>query len=279
MKTRQNSEPFFDDEISIADMINFFKSHKKFISMFMVLGVLLGGLFGQISGPIYKGSVLISPAKVSGTFVIDPKNMLIKLDMNSYYSKETFVNCNPGLYKRKNKDVSYDMSGIVKFSVTKDSDLIEIRMDHKSRAVINDCLTSMVEDIRKIQDEIARPLIELNKNKLMYEETRKVAFEKQRELLIDLRNEALKTNTEQRFLGVLFTNIFLLNSLEINNTRDEVMKLKAAISLEQTKSVEKFLPITIEKKSFPSPKLGALFGIFLGLFLGVLIGLIKSIKI
>jgi len=39
------------------------------------------------------------------------------------------------------------------------------------------------------------------------------------------------------------------------------------------------LPINIEKKSFPTPKLGALMGLFLGLCLGILIALIKQMKI
>ena len=69
MKTPQNIQPSFDDEISIADIILFLKSHKKMILIFVIIGGLLGGLYGNFTAPVYKGSVLISPAKIAGAFV------------------------------------------------------------------------------------------------------------------------------------------------------------------------------------------------------------------
>ena len=92
MKTPQNIQPSFNDEILIADMIRFFKSHKKMILIFVIIGAVLGGLYANFTEPVYKGSVLISPAKIAGDFVVNPKVTVTKLDMNSYYSKETFLN-------------------------------------------------------------------------------------------------------------------------------------------------------------------------------------------
>ena len=281
MKTPQNIKPSFDDEISIADIIHFFKSHKKMILIFIIIGALLGGLYGNFTVPVYKGSVLISPAKIAGTFVVNPKVTVTKLDMNSYYSKETFLNCNPDFYKDKDKDkdIDYDITTLVKASVTKDGDLIQLLMQDKNKTVIKDCLNSMVDDIRISQSIIAEPLIQLKNNELtLLEEKLKNAEEFKVKLNEKLIKE-LKTNSERLSVDIVYSNMILFNSKDIKETIAEINKVKIDLSSEQTKPANKVLPISIEKKSFPTPKLGALIGLFLGLCLGTLIALIKQMKI
>lgn len=56
-------------------------------------------------------------------------------------------------------------------------------------------------------------------------------------------------------------------------------QLKKVLSSEQTKTAGKVLPINIERKSFPSEKLGLFLGLFLGFFLGVVLVLIKGHKL
>jgi len=279
MTTPQKNQPAFDDEISLLDIIHFFKSHKKFILICVILGGILGGLFGSYTGPIYKGSALVSPAKISGSFVVNPKITVTKLDMNSYYSKETFLNCNPDFYKDKDKDIDYDMSDIVKSSVTKDGDLIELRMQDKSKRVINDCLMSIIDDISKSQNTIANPLIESKNAELKLAEEKLKISQEFNNKLNDKQIKVLKTNEARFSVDLLYTNMVLYNSSEIKQLMDQINKLKTDLSSEQTKSADKALPINIEKKSFPSFKLGSLLGLFLGLGLGIFISLIKQTKI
>ena len=281
MKTPQNIQPSFDDEISIADIIHFFKSHKKMILIFIIIGALLGGLYGNFTEPFYKGSVLISPAKIAGTFVVNPKVTLTKLDMNSYYSKETFLNCNPDFYKDKDKDkdIDYDISTLVKASVTKDGDLIQLLMQNKNKTVITDCLNSMVDDMRISQNKIAEPLIQLKNNELTLLEEKLKNAEEFKAKLDEKQIKELKTNGERFSVDLLYTNMILFNSKDIQETMTEINKIKTDLSSEQTKPADKVLPINIEKKSFPTPKLGALMGLFLGLCLGILIAFIKQMKI
>ena len=275
MKTPQNIQPAFDDEISIADMIRFFYSHKKMILIFVIIGTLLGGLYGNFTAPVYKGSVLISPAKIAGVFVVNPKVTVTKLDMNSYYSKETFLNCNPDFYKDKDKDIDCDISSMVKASVTKDGDLIQLQMQNKNKTVIKDCLNSMVDDIRTSQNIIADPLIQLKNNEMKLAEEKLKNAEEFKVKLNDKQIKELKTNGERFSVDLLYTNMILFNSKDIKETITEINKIKTDLSSEQTKQADKVLPINIEKKSFPSPKLGALIGLFLGLCLGILSALIK----
>ena len=74
MKTPQNIQPSFNDEISIVDIILFFESHKKMILIFVIIGTLLGGLYGNFTGQVYKGSILIFTAKVVGAFMDNQKS-------------------------------------------------------------------------------------------------------------------------------------------------------------------------------------------------------------
>jgi LPS O-antigen subunit length determinant protein (WzzB/FepE family) len=281
MKTPQNIQPSFDDEISIADMIRFLKSHKKMILIFVIIGTLLGGLYGNFTRPTYKASVLISPAKIAGIFVVNPKITVTKLDMNSYYSKETFLNCNPDFYKDKDKDkdIDYDISSIVKASVTKDGDLIQLLMQNKNKTVITDCLNSIVDDMRISQNKIAEPLIQLKNNELTLLEEKLKNAEEFKIKLNEKQIRELKTNGERFLVDLLYTNMILFNSKDIKETMTEINKVKIDLSSEQTKPADKVLPINIEKKSFPTPKLGALMGLFLGLCLGILIAFIKQMKI
>jgi hypothetical protein len=73
--------------------------------------------------------------------------------------------------------------------------------------------------------------------------------------------------------------MILFNSKDIKETMTEINQIKIDLSSEQTKPAHKVLPINIEKKSFLTPKLGALMGLFLGLCLGTLVALIKQMKI
>ncbi len=114
-----------------------------------------------MADPVYDGSVLVSPAIVAGNYVIDPKITLTKLNMNSYYSKETFLANNPTLYK--DKGIDYDMSDIVKPSITKDGNLIELKMQSSKKETFHTCLESITANINASQKIIAEALIESKK--------------------------------------------------------------------------------------------------------------------
>ena len=270
----KNQTPF-DDEISLLDIIQFFKDNFKRILFFIILGGILGYLYGKLADPVYDGSVLISPALVAGNYVIDPKITLTKLNMNSYYSKETFLACNPMFYKDKDKDIDYDMSDLVKASITKDGNLIELAMSHSNKEIIHACLENITANINASQKIIAGPLIESKKNALSLAEGKLKLAEDFREKLNDKQIKDLKRTEQRDVRDVLYANIVLNNSSEIKELLDQINQLKTELSSEQTKDAGKVLPINIERKSSPSLKLGLL----LGLFLGFLVSLFRGMKI
>ena len=278
----KNQSPF-DDEISLLDIIQFFKVNFKRILFFIILGGILGFLYGKLDHLVYDGSVLVSPALIAGKYVIDPKITLTKLNMNSYYSKEIFLACNPMFYKDKDKDkdkdIDYDMSDIVKASITKDGNLIELTMSDSNKDIIQSCLENITANINASQKIISDPLIESKKKGLSLVEERLKLAEQFREQLNDKQIKNLKT-TEQRFAtDVLYTNIVLNNASEIKALLDQLNQLKIELSSEQTKDAGKVLPINIERKSFPSEKLGLLLGLFLGGLLGFFVSLVRNMTI
>jgi hypothetical protein len=133
-----------------------------------------------------------------------------------------------------------------------------------------------VSNINASQKTIAGPLIESKKTELNLVETKLKLAEEFRTQLNDKQIKNLKTN-EQRFsTDVLYANIVLNNASEIKTLLDQINKVRTELSSEQTKDAGKVLPINIERKSFPSLKLGLLLGLFLGGVLGFF-ACIKSI--
>ena len=275
----KNQTPF-DDEISLLDIIQFFKTHFKRILFFIILGGILGYLYGKLAPPVYDGYVLVSPAKVAGVVVVDPKITLTKLNMNSYYPKETFLACNPTFFKDKDKDkeIDYDMSDIVKTSITKDGNLLEIKMSHSNKETIKACLENITANINASQKIIADPLVESKKNELNLVETKLKLAEEFKQQLNGNQIKNLKTN-EQRFsTDVLYANIIFNNASEVKTLLDQINKVKTELSSEQTKDAGMVLPVSIERKSFPSEKLGLLLGLFLGGLLGFFVSLFRNMK-
>jgi LPS O-antigen subunit length determinant protein (WzzB/FepE family) len=280
----KNQTPF-DDEISLLDIIQFFKTHFKNILFFIILGGILGYLYGKLAPPVYAGSVLISSAKVAGVLVVDPKITLTKLNMNSYYPKETFLACNPTFYKDKDKDkdkdkeIDYDMSDITKTSITKDGNLIEIKMSHSNKETIHACLENIEANINANQKIILGPLVESKKNELYLFETKLKLAEEFKQQLNGNQIKNLKTN-EQRFsTDVLYANIIFNNASEVKTLLDQINRVKTELSSEQTKDAGKVLPVSIERKNFPSLKLGLLLGLFIGGILGFFVSLFRNMKI
>jgi hypothetical protein len=273
----KNQSPF-DDEISLLDIIQFIKTNSKRLLFSIILGGILGYLYGKLADPEYYGSVLISPATVAGNLVVDPKITLTKLNMNSYYSKETFLACNPTFYKDKDKDIDYDMSDIVKASITKDGNLIELKMQSSKKETFHTCLESITANINASQKINADHLVESKKNELNLVETKLKLAEEFKQQLNGNQIKNLKTN-EQRFsTDVLYANIILNNASEVKTLLDQINKVKTELSSEQTKDAGMVLPVSIERKSFPSEKLGLLLGLFLGGVFGFFVSLYRNMK-
>jgi LPS O-antigen subunit length determinant protein (WzzB/FepE family) len=276
MNTRQKIPLSIDDEISLLDIINFFQSHKRFILALTALGAILGAIFAEISGPVYIGDALISPAKVAGNFIDSPSTLVTKLKINSFYSKKSFLNCKPDFYNSSNDDDDYNISAIVKSSPTTDGQFIKLSMDHKDKTAIQSCLNSIIDDIQKEQNKSVGATVEILKNQLKREEDRLkilTGFEKK---LIYQTNKKLKKNGLQDYLDIVLINIISNNESNINEAMNQINKIN--LSIEEIQQFNEILPLDIKKASFPSLKFGLILGLSFGLGLGLIISIFKQTK-
>ena len=79
-------------------------------------------------------------------------------------------------------------------------------------------------------------------------------------------------------IDVHYANIILNNTSGVKMLLDQINKLKMGLSSEQTRDASKHLTLNIERKNFPSEKLGLLLGLFLGGMLGFFLSLIRNMK-
>jgi capsular polysaccharide biosynthesis protein len=278
MKTPHNIQTSLDDEISIADMIDFFKSHKKMILIFVIIGTILGGLFAYFKEPSYKGSLLISTSKVFASLDANPKFNVANLGINS---KEVLLKCNPNFYKDKDKDkdIDYDIASIVKVSNAKNGSLIELSMQDKNKIAIYDCLNSMADHILTIQNKSIEPLLELKENGLKIAKEKLKEAEEFKTKLNSRQINELKLSDKGFAVDLLYSNMILFNAKDIKEIKTEINTIKIDLFEGKMQLAYKVTPVRIEKKLPLKQQLGARIGLFLGLCLGILIALIKQMKI
>lgn len=269
MNTKKN-QSLFDDEPSLLDIIHFFKSNKRLIFIFVLMGALIGGLYAKFSGPTYKGIALIFSAKVADSFVIDPKISITEMQMNAYYSKETFLACNPDTHE--DESIDYKMSDVIKVSLTEDNVLIKASMKSRSRDTITTCLESFIQDINVTQQSLSKSLFD-NKYKelelIKFKLTKAKAFK-------NLLDQSIKKQSKEINSNGLQSAIFMIlkenNSSEINSYLESINRITQELSSPKTQPADKALPINIERASFPFLELG----LFLGFISGVIASILKK---
>jgi hypothetical protein len=152
-------------------------------------------------------------------------------------------------------------------------------MSDSNKETIHACLESIVSNINASQKSIVDHLIESKKTELNLAETKLKNAEEFLKQLNDKQIKNLKPNEQRSSTDVLYANIVLNNASEIKTLLDDqINRVKTELSSGQTKDAGKALPINIQRKSFPSEKLGLLIGLFLGGVLGFFISLFRNMK-
>jgi hypothetical protein len=270
--TSPSQSTLADDEISLRDFIQFFKINLRKIVIFILMGGILGGLYGKLASPIYTGTMIIAPALISKQYVIDPKITFTKVKMNTFYSKETVLSCTPKYYKGKN--IEANILDFVKISSTKDEHYIKFIVSNRDKKNISDCLNLIENDFKLHHDSILQVFIEMKKTELALFKNKLKISQNILKDLDDISSEILKKTKTQNPQNLLLTNASFNKSLEIYELISQINRMEMDLTQEQTNHGGKALPIFIEQEKFPSPKLGLLLGLFLGGILGCFISLV-----
>jgi hypothetical protein len=270
---QKNSAPY-DDKMSLLDIIKFFKANFKKIFLFTILGGFLGFLYQKSVTVEYTGQVLISPGIVAGKYIENSSIIVTKLNSNSFYSKETFLICNPSF--NKNTDIDYKMSNIVRPFLKSDGVLIELKMNGSNKETIHSCFENITNDINANQKKIADSLIKSKKDEL-------ISIVEQLNYLNNLKkmnDKAIKnlkknesTELTEPFYEIIF-NKYL--SLGITIALMKLKDIENDLSSEHTKEAEKILPIDIKPNIFTSLKFFMVLGLIIGASLGILMSFSKK---
>jgi hypothetical protein len=274
MTINNKSQSTFEDDISLSEAIQLVKTNSRILLSFILLGIIVGGIFGKFSTPEYTGSMVLAPAKINGKLIEEPSLIITKLNNNIYYTKETFLACNPS----HNKDdvINFKMSNIIKASMLKDAPLIKLSITSKNKEFNINCLNAIESDLiladREFIDSHKKNLKELL---VIIQQQIKENRSFKQELKISEASKLKMNNTDSSIHYTVLGN----NFIDFGNLTSEFLNLQFQLSPRQTQYASRIFPINLERKNFPSTKLGILSGLFLGAFLGLFVIFFRRIFI
>jgi hypothetical protein len=250
----KNQTPF-DDEISLLDIIQFFKANLIKILFFVMLGGMLAALYVKNNIEEYRGTLYLSPAKFAGDFITEPKVILTKLKTNSFYNEKLLLLCKPSNYKSKDlKDINRIINKM-SVSIT-DGNLIKLTLEDSSKEMIDLCLEGISSEIIASEVNTLEFLIQSKKNNIALNEER----------LGLLTNEFSKNNfNSERSLSAYS---FFLSDPGIYKLIEE---MKTSLDPNKTHQTFKLLPINIEIINGYSLEMAITLGLFLGGILGIFV--------
>jgi LPS O-antigen subunit length determinant protein (WzzB/FepE family) len=229
---------YIEDEISLAEIIDFIRESWKQI----VLGGIVGGVIGvsvALTKPsIYQATASIQVAKVANIDVEAPNILLEKLSMPMYYSSKTFIDC--GVDKLAEPGMAI-AKGIYP-GLAKSTPIISISYKDKNIDVAKKCLESVLNDIQKNQNEIAKPILEQKKYQLSNLKQKLESAEKISKML-STKDQNFDFSDSKFSASTLLLATTLSKENEARDLRMQINDLEIALTEPQTKETFLTTPI------------------------------------
>ena len=222
-----------EDEISLTEIIDFFRESWKQIVLGGVVGGVIGVSVALIMPSIYQATVGIEMAKVADKEVEPANTLLEKLKMPLYYSSETFMDCGVD----KSAEPGIEIVKNLKPTIAKSAPILNLSIKAGSSDKAKKCLESLVNNIKKTQNEIAKPL-----------------FEHKKIMLLDLKNDlelvenlikgsARKKQNFDVSDSDLLIAAMLSSNFEFLRLRKQINDLEMALAEPQTKEAFTITPV------------------------------------
>jgi uncharacterized protein involved in exopolysaccharide biosynthesis len=254
-----------EDELSIAEIVDFFRESWKQIVLGGVVGGVIGVSVALLSPSIYQATAYIQVAKVANADVEAPNILLEKLKMSMYYSQKTFTECNDENTIEPGKAIANGL----KPTLLKGAPIISISYKDKNIDNAKKCLESVLNDIRTNQNEIAKPILEQRKNQLL---NLKQKLESAEQITKLLPSKKLNFDfSDSKFLALtLLLATTLSKENEVKDLRTQINDLEIALAEPQTKETYLTTPINAPNiRVEPKRSLIALGSIVGGVFLAI----------
>lgn len=279
MSNLQNSqEDTLEQEISIRDIIDFFKNSWKTITVFGVLGLICGIFYIWITPNQYQAAAQIQMAQFAGNSnsvnsimspigvnVEDPARLISRLQIPTTYSDEVISAC--GL--KESEKAREKLVKLIKASPSKGgTSVVEVTINRESKDVALACMSALFDEISKTQAGIAEPFFQ--------------------EIAKNLSDNSLKIeyvrSTFKQAAGnssLLFTPSYLLARDEINRLADNNTILEYLLQFKDTRKTRLISPIYVSPDPVAPKKLivmlaGLMGGLLIGIFIPLLRRMLKS---
>jgi hypothetical protein len=254
-----------EDEISLLDILLFFKDEYRFILGFTLLGFIVAAAYLWTVPRQYEASAQIKMAQIptgnvvsaAGTNIEEPHALIARMAIPTTYPKETIALC--GLAEEK--DAGSVLAKKVKLNPPKGlSGTVDLEIRDKSKEVAEACANAIYEFVKTSQAQLIAPYIE--------EASKKLVTEKER------LSRATEFIARADKFGSAVSAAYLVTRDEIRYLLDQISALQAIINSNESRAARLVAPIFVEEV-LPQKRIGLLLGLLLGGFLGLLLAVVR----
>ncbi len=262
----------FEDEISLNDIIQFFKECWKQILFSGVAGGVVGVSIALSLPSKFQATAYIQVAKVANADVEAPNILLEKLKMSMYYSTKTFSECNVENTAEPGKAIANGL----KPTLAKGAPIISISYKDTNIEDAKRCLESVLSDIRTNQNEIAKPILEQKKNQLSNLK-QKLESAEQITKLLSSKKPNFDFSDSKFSASTLLLATTLSKENEVKDLRAQINDLEIALAEPQTKETYLTTPINAPNiRVEPKRSLIALGSVIGGMFLAIMFLILRK---
>jgi uncharacterized protein involved in exopolysaccharide biosynthesis len=227
-----------EDEISLLDIVDFFRESWKQILVSGIVGGTLGVGYALISPSIYQATANIQVSKVAGSDVETPSVLVEKLKMPMYYTQSTFTACNVMDRSEPGDAIAKGL----KPTLSKNAPIISITYKEKSTEDAKKCLEGVLSDIRTNQNILAKPILETKNNQLANLKQKLESAEKILKIL-STKNPNFDFSDSKFSASTLLLATTLNKENEVKDLRTQIGDLEIALAEPQTKEASLTTPI------------------------------------
>jgi uncharacterized protein involved in exopolysaccharide biosynthesis len=174
-------------EISLADIIDFFSESWKTLLAFAVAGLVAGAGLGFAMPSRYEVTGYLQPAKALDKIVEPVAVLAEKMRVSTFYGDATRETCFPG---KTDLSEAAIIKGIVA-KLPRQASLVTVSYKGRTPEQGTECLMAVLEDVRRDQAKLARPMVAEGQASLRALKIKLAALEVEREQLMSSNRERL----------------------------------------------------------------------------------------
>lgn len=264
-----------DDEISLLDILRFFKVTYKTILVFGVVGLVIAVGYLAVTPKKYEAIAQIAMAQIGaannsnnnlnplGVNIEEPSLLIARLSSPTSFTRQVLSSCGMD----ESADPGATLAKKIKLVPPKGvANVVELKTFGQSPEAASTCAHEIFELIKGTQAQILAPYIEEAKTKLADDEGR----------LIKAKDLVAKADKTGQAVGAAY----LSTRDEIRYLLDEITSLKNVVTSNQSRATRLIAPVyASDTPVAPKKHIVLMAGLLCGLFLGLLLALARQIWI